>query len=160
MTSTSSLIVLCVGLVFAVMGLAVMIRYMNESDMKEEEDVTPKKQYIDCHFKDINEFFDDLIGYEFDLYSKYHPELFNSGESYIKPEEMKDLVSKLTSKVFNRITPTAKNNLSLIYNFKTDDELINIIGEKVGILVIGLTAAINNSMVQEPSVLMEDLSVE
>ena len=156
MSNISSSIIICIGLITILIGVVMLTRWLIEKEVVNEEEPNAKK-YVDCHFKEINDLLDDIISYEFDMYSKYHPDMFNSGESYIKPDEMKLLVSRLTSKVFNRITPTIRNNLSLIYNFKSDEELINIIGEKIGILVVGLTATINNSMIDDTK-LMEDLT--
>ena len=156
MSNISSSIIICIGLITILIGVVILTRWLIEKEVVNEEEPNVKK-YVDCHFKEINDLLDDIISYEFDMYSKYHPDMFNSGESYIKPDEMKLLVSRLTSKVFNRITPTIRNNLSLIYNFNSDEELINIIGEKIGILVVGLTATINNSMIDDTK-LMEDLT--
>lgn len=156
MSNISNSIIICIGLITILIGVVMLTKWLIEKEVINEEEPDVKK-YVDCHFKEINDLLDDIISYEFDMYSKYHPDMFNSGESYIKPDEMKILVSRLTSKVLNRITPTIRNNLSLIYNFKSDEELINIIGEKIGILIVGLTAAINNSMIDDTK-FMEDLT--
>ena len=48
------------------------------------------------------------------------------------------------------VTPAIKNNLSFVYNIGDDDvALTNIIGKKVGLVIVGMAAKINNSMTDD-----------
>lgn len=113
------------------------------SKIEEKQEVST---YIDYDAEKIKTVFENLISEEFEIYSKLNPSLFTPGDSYLKADDITTTTSIIASRVFKRITPALRNNLKFIYNFKNDEDLINIIGEKVGLHVIGLAATVNGSM--------------
>lgn len=108
------------------------------------------KRYVDVDIIDIRTTFDNIINDEINTYFRFHPELVQEGETYLKENDINEIIVDITSRVMQNVTPVLRNNLSFAYNLGDDDvALTNIVGEKVGLVIIGMAAKINNSMADE-----------
>ena len=139
----------CATISFLAFVVYSTIKYLKEKDTKDSE-----SKYRDIDIEKIDKLFNDIIEREFNEYHKFHPELSQEG-SYIKRDEIHDIITVLTSKVYSSITPAIKYNMSLIYDVSTDDKLINLIGERVGVLVMAMAATINSTLIDDTRVNIE-----
>ena len=138
-------IVLLAGMLFVMMcSLIAFIIYT----FKRED-----KYYIHIDFKKIKQDLDDLIIEASTQYMQMRPNLMGE-DSYIKSEDMKIITTEIVAKVMSNITPIMRHNLELVYNINTDADLVNIIADKVMIIVINLTANINSAIPQEFSTIL------
>ena len=103
------------------------------------------KKVIDYDAEKINKTFEDLLTDEFEFYSRKHPDLFQAG-NYLKPEEIKDITAIVTTRVMQRMTPALRNNLTFVYNWDSEEDLITLVGERVGMIVVALAAEVNSSL--------------
>ena len=129
--------------------IAIFIAWRCLSNIKLARSIMKPIKYIEYDAEKIKTTFENLIEEEFEIYSKLNPTLFAPGEAYMNSDDITTTTNIVTSRVFIRITPALKNNLSFIYNFEKDEDIINIIGEKVGLLVVGLAATVNSSMEED-----------
>ena len=119
--------------------------------MKSKTEIENKRFLLDIKIDD-NKFklLDDIIGNEIDHFGRLHPSIFAlDGSSYIKEGEMKDIISVITSDVMKNMTPALKENLAVVYNFKNDSDLINLVGTRAGVLIAILVSEVNSSMEEE-----------
>lgn len=138
-------IVLLAGMLFVMMcSLIAFIIYT----FKRED-----KYYIHIDFKKIKQDLDDLIIEASTQYMQMRPNLMGE-DSYIKSEDMKIITTEIVAKVMSNITPIMRHNLELVYNINSDADLVNIIADKVMIIVINLTANINSAIPQEFSTIL------
>lgn len=119
--------------------------------------LTIEQKQFDLSIKIDDEKFDlldKIITKEIDTYGKVHPDKFSAdGTSYIKEEDFKDILAEITANVIRNITPIIKENLKLVYNFKSDSELINIIGNKAGLVLAVLASEINSAIIEDTPII-------
>ena len=98
--------------------------------------------YDHIDFKSKEVIIDDIVSYEFDKYKLNNPSIFIR-ETSLTREETRDIVVAVSAKCYKKITPAIKTNMALIYNIETEDDIINIIGEKVALLVTQFIVDLN-----------------
>ena len=98
--------------------------------------------YDHIDFKSKEVIIDDIVSYEFDKYKLNNPSIFIR-ETALTREETRDIVVAVSAKCYKKITPAIKTNMALIYNIETEDDIINIIGEKVALLVTQFIVDLN-----------------
>lgn len=138
-------------LLIALFGtIATIIIMIKKNDNKVIEDNTPAIKYHDINFDKIKTDFDNMIADEIDLFFKLNPDLIQPGESYITREDIPKIITEITARCTKRLTEPMMDNIKCIYKIDKDDDIINIIGTKVGLVVTGMAVRINNSMLEEP----------
>lgn len=140
---------IAIGVIFSSIIHFITDKKMRDT-IKEMHKNNSRLITTDYYFKDIpidkiEEQFNNLISREFLIYQQLHPKYFING-SYIKSIDMQKIIEEATARVFVRITPTIKEQLSLIYNIKEDKDIINIIGEKIGLITVGITKEVNKDI--------------
>ena len=98
--------------------------------------------YDHIDFKSKEVIIDDIVSYEFDKYKLNNPSIFIR-ETALTREETRDIVVAVSAKCYKKITPAIKTNMALIYNIDVEDDIINIIGEKVALLVTQFIVDLN-----------------
>lgn len=143
------IIIMCCTLIAIAIVSLYVIKYLENNKVTIND-----LKYKNIDIKKIDDMFDNVIEREFNNYLKFHPELAQEG-SYIKREEINSIVTTITAKVYENITPAIQYNLNLIYNINDKDKLINLIGERIGILVMAMAAAVNSSLIDDTRVNIE-----
>ena len=139
----------CGGMFAVAYALTNFTKYLRDKDAKSEQ-----LKYKDVDIVKIDKMFSDIIEREFNEYHKFHPELSQEG-SYIKRDEIQQIVSDITTRVFTTITPAIRYNIGLIYDVSTDEKLINLIGERIGVLVMAMAATINSTLIDDTRVTLD-----
>lgn len=147
-------LILLVLIVCGTMGsvayaLVKFTKYLNTKDEIEKD-----KIYATIDIEQIDGLLKSIIEREFNEYHKFHPELSQEG-AYIKRDEIKIMVTEITTRVYNTMTPALKFNLGLIYNIDNDDNLVNLIGERVSVIVMALAATLNSTLIDDSNVNIE-----
>ena len=140
------LFIVCAAIFAGAYALVFFTKYLKE---KEERD--SHNDFKEVNVEKIDKMFADVVEREFNEYQKFHPDISQEG-SYIKRDEIQAMVTAITSRVFVNMTPALRFNIGLIYDISEDEKLINLIGEKVGFLVMGLAAMVNSSMIDDTKV--------
>ena len=97
---------------------------------------------------------DKIITKEIDTYGKIHPDKFSvDGNSYIREDDFKDILAEITANIIRNITPVIKENIKLVYNFNNDSELVNIIGNKAGLILAVLASEINSAIIEDTPII-------
>lgn len=144
------LVVIVCGTLIALAWVAnETIKYLRHRDAS-----LINNDYKNIDVEKIDKIFNDIVEREFNDYQRFHPDLSQDG-SYIKREEIQSIVTDITARVYTHITPAVKYNIGLIYNVDDNEKLVNLIGERVGVLVMGLAAAVNSSMIDDTTVNLE-----
>lgn len=133
-----------------VIGLMAFIAYMYIKYLKEKEANEQLRFYASIDVNKCAKILDDLVEKEFNDYQKFHPEMI-AGNAYLKREDITSIISDITARVYVDITPAIHANLSLIYDIDTKEKIVNLIGEKVGILVMALAATLNSQLIDDSS---------
>ena len=94
---------------------------------------------------------DKLVNIEFENYIRYHPDIFDTtGNSYIKESDFSGIITEITSRICLRLTPAIKENILLTYNLGYED-LVRLIGEKVGLNLAIAASEVNQALLEEPT---------
>ena len=139
----------CAGMFAVAYALVGFTKYLKSKDAVEID-----KIYKDIDVEKIDKLLESIIEREFNEYHKFHPELSQEG-SYIKRDEINTIVTEITARVYETITPALKYNIGLIYDISTNEKLINLLGERVGVLVMAMAATINSSLIDDTRVNIE-----
>lgn len=130
-------------LLFIILLLILIMVYYSMNEKLKLEKI---KLYDSIDFDAKENLLDRIVLDTFNNYKISNPELSEDG-SYINQDKIVEMVKVITAKTFIKITPAIKTNISLIYNIgKDDNTLINIIGEKIGLLVMDFAAQINSTL--------------
>ena len=143
------ILISCATLFTASYAVISVVKYLEKKDTSNNQ-----LEYKDIDVVKIDKLFDDIIEREFNEYLKFHPDLSQEG-SYIKRDEIQEIVSAITARVYSTITPAIRYNIGLIYDVDTDEKLINLIGERIGVLVMAMAATINSSLIDDTRVNIE-----
>ena len=143
------IIISCATLFAAAYAVISVVKYLEKKDASNNQ-----LKYKDIDITKIDKMFNDIIEREFNEYHKFHPELSREG-SYIKRDEIQEIVSAITARVYTTITPAVRYNIGLIYDVSTDEKLINLIGERIGVLVMAMAATINSSLIDDTRINIE-----
>ena len=140
--------------IFIIVFLALLIYaiYMTFKLLREKENRYTREYYTSLDISDekIN-ILDRLVNIEFENYIRYHPDTFDlSGSSYIKESDFSGIITEITSRVCLRLTPAIKENVMLTYNLGYED-LVRLIGEKVGLNLAIAASEVNQALLEEPT---------
>ena len=141
-------------LIFAVVvfSIYVFLRYIDYLETKIKSEEQNNYKYIDVAV--IDKMLQDIVDREFNEYQKFHPDLMQTA-SYIKQEEIKSLTAEITTNVYTNITPALRYNFAMVYDISTEEKLINLIGERVAVLVMALSATINSALTDETTISLD-----
>lgn len=99
--------------------------------------------YNTTDFDRLRALLDDIIKDQLNIYKSMHPEYSQAG-AWIKVDDQKKIITQVATSTYLSLTDAIKNQLSIVYKFNNDDELINIIGNKVASYIINWTAEVNS----------------
>ena len=131
------LLVIILCLIVALILCFVSFHFTNEKIKLKKIEL-----YDHIDFKSKEVIIDDIVSYEFDKYKLNNPSIFIR-ETALTREETRDIAVAVSAKCYKKITPAIKTNMALIYNIDVEDDIINIIGEKVALLVTQFIVDLN-----------------
>ena len=133
----------------AIVSLCILgTYYMNYKIDKLNIEYNKEELYLSIDISSCYNILDNIVEKEFNDYQKFHPDML-SIDSYIKSTDIQNIISEITTRVYVSITPAIYTNISIVYDINTKEKLINLIGEKVSILVMALAATINSNMIDD-----------
>lgn len=142
-------VLFCATIIFLTIITKEIINYF-----KNKQKIDNESSYKNIDVEKIDKIFNDIIEREFNDYQKFHPDISQEG-SYIKREEIQEMITDITTKIYKNITPALRYNIGLIYDIGTEEKLINLIGEKTGILVMAFAAVVNSTLVDDTKVRLD-----
>lgn len=128
-------IILC--FIIALILCFISFHYTNEKIKLKKIEL-----YDHIDFKSKEAIIDDIVTNEFNNYKINNPSLVLNDSSPTR-EETRNIVVAVSAKCYKKITPAIKTNMALIYNIESEDDIINIIGEKVALLVTQFIVELN-----------------
>jgi uncharacterized protein YjaZ len=116
---------------------------------QEQHELEEDKFYYDIDFKEKADVLDNIVNEEIQNYYILELGFKSPEEIYLNEETQKDLIKKITYRIFTRrMTAAVMSTLSHYYVFGNDVELQKIIVDKVALGILNLTLTTNTTNIQ------------
>lgn len=128
------LVIVCIAA-----GIVAVITYLEVK--KKEADLNKLKFYADIDMENCKTIILNIIEEEMDSYKIMN--FAYQDYPYITEDEIKEMITGVTTNVVKRMNPILQWNLSCFYKIETYDDMVQVIGNIVTINVITYASEVN-----------------
>ena len=128
------LVIVCIAA-----GIVAVITYLEVK--KKEADLNKLKFYADIDMENCKTIILNIIEEEMDSYKIMN--FAYQDYPYITEDEIKEMITGVTTNVVKRMNPILQWNLSCFYKIESQDDMVKVIGNLVTINVITYASDVN-----------------